>query len=788
MTEESSTTRGPASIMTLPTNGQRNNQPYLPRPSPKAVSQSFTSVAPAYHKQQPTSSDFIANNLQQILASLSSENQPPGSNPSTMSRPHQAYGKDQQQAKAPNAYEPVSFSAAQPQTINSNQIAQTLPSYRWNYYHPGAAAPVSNKAAVRYGTQAMQSANKNPPSAMTALLPAQSQGTLRHETPAAVQQMKRPLLGQASPTRQMSSNRQPALLNQNPYQTSSRLNPPAKVQQGNAAGIQQVPIRNFQGYNYFPTSAGSMVNNHLGFPERTSSYAQIHNPIVWHIPLPKTKTGVPVRFRIPLTSLSINSMGQLRAGKQFNVHQTGPPLKGIAQNMPKTPVASFQQPFVQKQQVKLIQPMLNQNPEPGGPRAQVASPLQQNQQSLSSKLALLEAPHRQTITSQMSQTHFPQTAAPNQRPSLPIQAYNNNMFARPPYSPSVRQKVLLSSNRIHPSLNGALAQTTQHLPQVAPLRPHYIYGQNSWPWGAWRNQAPPLKLASSRSSSPQWYPTTNSPFTVSPQVLLYYYLYPKTIMNPLNKLGNLRGEKGNFWQKLKDQISRTVPFRNLKVATVASDPTVTGQIQVKPTNLQTGQSKSNIATYGAFRPRVQTSKNAPYYGVVKEPLKTLLSGGLASSSLHNPLQAKQQVQTALSQTPLVKGMRQTTYLPQQTRWTLPGVANQLGALTQPQATVNTQLPGDRKSQLMNRLRNRPIYIQTVPYQTYYLLQQQPAYNTQSDTQRYLSKVLGDILRLRYLTQKKKKKRRGAEQRKSASDKTGVNDKRTAAPKRIIHPR
>ena len=760
MTEESSTTRGPASIMTLPTNGQRNNQPYLPRPSPTAVSQSFTKVAPAYHKQQSTSSDFIANNLQQILASLSSENQPPGSNPSTMSRPHQAYGKDQQQAKAPNAYEPVSLSAAQPQTVNSNQIAQTLPSYRWNYYHPGAAAPVSNKAAVRYGTQAMQSANKNPPSAMTALLPAQSQGTLRHETPAAVQQMKRPLLGQASPTRQMSSNRQPALLNQNSYQTSSRLNPPAKVQQGNAAGIQQVPIRNFQGYNYFPTSAGSMVNNHLGFPERTSSYAQIHNPIVWHIPLPKTKTGVPVRFRIPLTSLSINSMGRLRAGKQFNVHQTGPPLKGIVQNMPKTPVASFQQPFVQKQQVKLIQPMLNQNPEPGGPRAQVASPLQQNQQSLSSKLALLEAPHRQTITSQMSQTHFPQTAAPNQGPSLPIQAYNNNMFSRPPYSPSVRQKVLLSSNRIHPSLNGALAQTTQLLPQVAPLRPHYIYGQNSWPWGAWRNQAPPLKLASSRSSSPQWYPTTNSPFAVSPQVLLYYYLYPKTIMNPLNKLGNLRGEKGNFWQKLKDQISRTVPFRNLKVATVASDPTVTGQIQVKPTNLQTGQSKSNIATYGAFRPLVQTSKNAPYYGVGKEPLKTLLSGGLASSSLHNPLQAKQQVQTALSQTPLVKGMRQTTYLPQQTRWTLPGVANQLGALTQPQATVNTQLPGDRKSQLMNRLRNRPIYIQTVPYQTYYLLQQQPAYNTQSDTQRYLSKVLGDILRLRYLTQKKKRKGEG----------------------------
>ena len=781
-------TRGPASIMTPPTNGQRNDRPYLPHLSPTAAIQSFTTVAPAYHKPQPTSSDFIASNLQQILASLSSENQPPVSNPSTMSRPHQAYGTNQQQAKAPNAYEPVSLTAAQSQTVNSNQIAQTLPSYRWDYYHPGAVAPVSNKAAVRYGTQAMQLANKNLPSGMTASLSAQSQGTLRHETPAVVQQMRIPLLGQASPTQQMSSNRQLARLNQLSYQTSSRLNSPAKVQQVNTAGTHQVPIRNFQGYNSLSTSTGSMVNNPLGFPERTSSYAQIHNPIVWHIPLPKTKTGVPVRFRIPLSSLSYNSMGQLKAGKQLNVHQSGPALKGIVQNMPKKPVASFQQPFVQKQQVKLIQPILNQKPEPGGPRAQVASPIQQNQQSLASKLALLEAPHRQTITSQLSQTHFPQMATANQRPSSPIRAYDNNIFARPPYSPSVRQKLFLSSNRIHPSLNGALAQTTQHLPQVASLRPHYIYGQNSWPWGAWRNQAPPLKLASSRSSSPQWYPTTTSPFAVSPQVLLYYYLYPKTIMNPLNKLSNLRGEKGSFWQKLKDQISRTVPFRNLKVATLASDPTVTGQIQVKPTALQTGRSKSNIATYGAFRPLVQTSKNAPHYGVVKEPSKTLLSGGLASSSLHNPLQAKQQVQSALSQTPLVKGMRQTTYLSQQTPWTLPGVAHQLGALTQPQATLNTQLPGDRKSQLMNGLRNRPIYIQTVPYQTYYLLQQQPAYNTQSDTQRYLSKVLSDILRIRYLAQKKKKKRRGAEQRKSASDKTGVNDKRTGAPKRIIRPR
>ena len=90
----------------------------------------------------------------------------------------------------------------------------------------------------------------------------------------------------------------------------------------------------------------------------------------------------------------------------------------------------------------------------------------------------------------------------------------------------------------------------------------------------------------------------------------------------------------------------------------------------------------------------------------------------------------------------------------------------LNSIAQAQKTVYPQVSalGSRKSQLANGLSNRPIYIETVPYQLYYQLQRLPSLNTQSSTQQYLQRVLNDILRLRYGKRKKKKKKRGAKEK------------------------
>ena len=787
MTEESSKTRGSASIMTPPTNGQRNNQPLLTHPSYPAVSQSITNVASANQRQPGASSDYIANNLQQILASLTGGDGLPGSHPSMMYRPHQTYVATEQHAKQPIADRPVQYQTVKPPMSNSHQIPQTSSSNLWNNQQPSAA-----QASLRHGTPANMQVNRNRQPSIAAPFLAQRLGSLGQYTPRVMQQIHMPLRTQASLMQQMNTNRQPAVVSPLQPQASLRHDTPARMQQANTIGIQRVPLRpsvqgQFQRYNPLSTLAGSSVQRQnkgamaikpQGFSDRINSYGQIHNPIIWHIPLRNVKSGRPGGFQKTFFSaapLRIALSNSLVQSKQLNMLQNIPVRNRTVGHVQKPYVVSFQQPLIPKQRVNLAQPL---NPLPGGPRAEViTSPLQQRQQqqqkqqSLAYKMALLDVPNAQTTISASSpaikQVPSAQMVAITQKNAPLMRPPNTNYYVKPPYSPSVR----IPLNTLHSSLSGVLPQVSTHLPQVipqvAPFSRHYINGQHSWPWSALKNQAAPIKLTSSQSSSPlahgrspQRYQTTVPPYAVSPQVLLYYYFYPRTLTNPQTKINILKGQKlkGSFSQKLREQIL-SAAFNGKPILRY---PSGTGQTQDKSTVIQTGQVQPKTAPYGAIKQLGQMPQNAPYYGLVGGPSKGPLSRGIA-----NQLQLKQQIQAPLLQAQVNKGMKQMSYLPQQTARTSPNVEQYLNALKRQQATVKTQLPvlEDRTSQLTHGLLNRPIYIQTVPYHIYNMLQQVPALNTQSGNQRYLSKVLSDILRLRYLKQKKKKKKRGAKENK-----------------------
>ena len=746
--------------MTPPNNGQRNNQPILIHPPLPVASHSIPSMYSA-NQRQP-GADYVANNLQQILASLTSDDRL-GTQSSMMYRPPQEYV-----TPPPVAYRPAPYPTVKPQTWSSGILGNR---------QPGAITPISVQASVR---------------------------------------------------QQMNTNRQPGVDIPILAQASLRHNTPARMPQANTVGIQRAPLRQgvtgkLQPFSILQAQIGfSRQNQNQGLktlqphvlPDRVNSYEQIQSPIVWHIPLGNPKNGVPGGFQkpffssIPMRPTPLTSLGQK------NVLQNTPVRNRTTGSVQKPYVASFRQPylnqppFAQRQRVDMLQPLQIQNnmsPPPGGPRAQVATTLQQQQlqqqqkqNSLAYKMALLGESNQvpQTSVPAPSLQHVPstQTAAFIQKQLTAIRPSSTNFYLTSPYSPNAQRKVQTPTARVQSKT--VFPPGTQHLRQgipqmqVSPFNPHYIYGQHSWPWGSWTNRASPIALTSSRSSSfprPQAYDTNArryqtpagitpklpvSPYAVSPKVLLYYYFYPRTITKPLMKLTNLKGDelKGSFWQKLREQIASAASNRKPEVATLATNPTVTGQTQGKSTVTQTGPLQSNISPFGAFKQLVQIPYNAPYGRLVAGPSKGPLSRNTVAGRLANQLQVRKKVHAPLLQTPLGMGMRQMTYLPflkQQSAWTSPNVAQQIKSMTQ-QQTVNAQLPvlGDRKSQLTNGLLNRPIYVQTVPYQLYYLLQQLPLLNTQSGTQRYLSRVLNDILRLRYVKHKKKKKKRGLRNDKS----------------------
>ena len=779
VTEESSTTRGSTTIMTQPVNGQRNNGPV---PVYKLQPQSINSLSSAYQRKPPQT-DYVANNLQQILASLNvGEPRRPGMNPSMLYRPPQGYLAPSHTDKAQTLYKPAPYTNIKPVAGSLQPVPHVWSANMWNNHPPGVITPFAAQASIR------------------------------HDTPASVQQVNtnhqpkepRPFSAQGSAnTQQRNTNRRPGV-----------------VMQMNTFGNQRSPFTqnsagHFPGFNALKTQNGPIPQYanqgsktiQPNMPSgRVNSAAQFHTPIIWHIPLGNTRKGPPGRLQKPLYLASSTGQRLLGQLKPINLGQgtrtqdrTVVGIQNPYDVRVQQPSVS-QKPLLQKQKVNFMPPLRlqsNMNPQPGGPKAQVMFPPRQ-QQSLAYKMALLEEPNHPpqnnvpgSLTWQ-KQVPLRQMVTPVQKQWPPGQSYYASYNPKAPYSPKLQQRLLTPNTRLQPPSKGPLASATQKRPQgiaqtqISPFSPHFIYGQNSWPWVAWRNRASPIAQASARSSSsplpqaygnnlPSYHPSAGllpnlqvSPYTTSPQVLLYYYFYPKTIKKALRKIANIKGERpnGNFLQTLTKQISSAAFNSNPGETTTSTNPTVTGQTGRKITTTQ-----SINVPQGTSKQFTQTPKT-PYYGLATGPGKTPM-GPLAKT-----IYGKQQVQAPLFLPQLGKSTGQLTSLPlvtSQNTMTSPYVAypNAKG-ITQTQRTLYPQFPaiGSRKSQLSNGLLNRPIYIETVPYQLYYQLQKLPSLNTQSSTQQYLQRVLNDVLRLRYgkRKKKKKKKKRGVKE-KSRLDKS-----------------
>ena len=795
MTEGSSTTRGSAAIMTPPINGQRNNGPMPLHQIHQVVPQSMASLAPSYQRNPPPT-DYVASNLQQILASLTAEEPHSASvNPSALYRPPQRYPAPQSQNNPQIPGRNPAYTSVRPVIGTTQQLPQIWPTNMWANRPPGVVTPIATQASIRHNAPGtMQQANVNRQSSVAPQFP--SQAVLRHDTPAGLK-----TLNVYQPPGTVTSSVQNPLQQKNPVamQKINLNRPPSVVVQVNAVGGQRAPLKQtiagafkpFSGaYGKYQNQGAKTIQPKVSWG-RTNNAQQFHTPIIWHTPFSSTRNEQPVILQRPFASASSVAptvQGALvrntTAGNIQNIY--GVPIRQLPLN---------KMPFVQKQRIGVVQPQrtaTNPSLQSGVPKAPVPvyRPRQQQQQkTLADKMALLEEPNhvvphinvppsspwqKQMPLNQLASTHQKQT-----HPSRPYYAYN---YPKSPYSPNVQQRLLTGTARMQLPSKGSLAQATLQIPQgipqrqISPLSPHFITGKNSWPWGIWRNQVSPITQASSRTASlsrPQPYGNTlssyhssaglvpnvpASPYTASPQVLLYYYYYPRTINKPITKMTSLNEKKldGSSLQKLTQQIT-TAAFNNEAGETMTtSNPTVTGQTKGKVT-----VTKSNKAPYRSSKQLAQF----PYYNLEAGSTNYPFLRGIPAGPVAKQLQEKKPVRLRLLLPKLGKGSGQLTSPPlltYQTAWTPPHVAYQ----NVPQRTVNQQLPAEayRKSQLTNELLKRPIYIETVPYQLYYQLQKLPSFNTQSSTQQYLSRVLNDILRLRYGRRKKKKKKRGVKEK------------------------
>lgn len=779
--------------MTPPISGQRNNQAKLIPPPRPAVSQVISAMAPAYQRPPTTSTDFVANNLQQILASLTSDDRL-GPHASLMHSPPQGYISPSQQNQPPLAYTPTPHPIPKAPVGYTNELPHLWSPNVWPNRQPVAVAPVSSEAS------------------------------LRHNTPVNMQQMKaneqpsvaKPAVVQTSLAQQINRNRQIGMFTRPPLEASFRNGTPLRMQQGNTAGMQRNPLRqNVQGrlqqFNGLSKPSRILALNQKAvqrisqsrpFSGRVNSYEHIHIPIIWHVPYRNTNKGVTGNFQKPAVPVSqmrptaLGGLGQTKYLESISTpnRTTGSPQRPYGSSLGQ-PYFS-RKPAVQKQRAGMAQPFQVQhrvNSQPAGARSQQQ---QGKQTSLAYKMALLGQ------SNQIPQSNLARPLKPakqllppqpttNKQTNLPsMRQFNANYFPRPPYSLNAQQRVLPSPAGKH--LEALLPPLGQHLPQripqrqVSPFRPHYIYGQKSWPWGPWTNQASPIAAASTRTSAPllpqaytanpQMYQATAgfpstlsvSPFAVPPKVLLYYYFYPRTITKPLMRLTDLKENKlnGSFLAKLRDQISTAALKGNAGEAKLTENPTLIRQTNGKSTLTQAGQLPSDIAPYGTIKQVEQISTNTRPYKLYAGSSEAPPSLGPVAGKFVDQLKGKTAVEGPLRkiQLQLPIGMRQMTYAPlitPQSALTSPNVARRI----KPATPLNVQLPvlAARKSQLTNELLNRPIYIETVPYQLYNLLQQLPLFNAQSGTQRYLSRVISDILRLRYGKHKKKKKKRGAKE-------------------------
>lgn len=783
--------------MTPPINGQRNNGPILLHQVP----QSMASLAPSYQRRPPPT-DYVASNLQQILASLTAEEPHRASvNPSVLYRPPPGYSAPQRQNNLQIPGRTAAYtSVRRPLIGTTQQVPQIWPNNKWANQAPGVVAPIATQASIRHNAPgSMQQANVDRQSSVAPQF--SSEAVLRLDTPAGLK-----TLNAYQPPGTVTSSVQTPLQQKHPVamQNINLNHPPSVVVQVNAIGGQRAPLKQtiagafkpFNGaYGKYQNQRAKTIQPKVSWG-RTNDAQQFHTPIIWHTPFSSTRNEQPVRLQRPFfsaSSVAPTGQGALVQNK----------TAGNIQNLYGVPIRQLplnKMPFVQKQRIGVAQPLrtaTNPNPQSGGPKAQVPAYRliqQQQQKTLADKMALLEEPYRVVphinvppSSPWQKQMPFTQLASSNQKQAHPSRlnyAYN---YPKPPYSPNVQQRLLTGTARMQLPSKGPLAQTTLKMPQgisqkqISPFSPHFITGQNSWPWGIWRNQVSPINQASSRTSSlsrPQAYGNTlssyhsraglvsnvpASPYTVSPQVLLYYYYYPRTINKPLTKMTSLNKKKldGSSLQKLTQQIT-TAAFNNNAGETMTTrNPTATRQTKGKVT-----VTKSNKAPYRNSKQLAQF----PYYNLATGSTNNPFLRGVLAGPAVRQFQGKKPVRLRLLLPKVAKGSEQLTSPPlltYQTAWTPPHVAYPNGkGVAQPQRTVNQQLPAEayRKSKLTNELLNRPIYIETVPYQLYYQLQQLPSFNTQSSTQQYLSRVLNDILRLRYGRRKKKKKKRGAKEK------------------------
>nr|XP_058949529.1 uncharacterized protein LOC131777281 isoform X1 [Pocillopora verrucosa] len=790
VTEESSTTRGSTAIMTPPVNGLRKNGPaafYRPQP------QSMNAISSAYQKTPPIK-DYVANNLQQILASLN-VGVPPRYDVQLpmLYRPPQGYSLPPQQKKPQTFYKPAYNAKIKPAAGSSLPVPHLLSGNMWNNHPPGVTTPYATQASIRHDTPvtAQRVNNNHQPSFSSQALFNKQQvninslpSVMEMNTPGS---QRAPYVqnGAGKPQRLNTLNVQDGLNGQYAKQESKITQPNMSLNRMNTDAqfqkpiIWHIPLGGTRqglpgGFQEQYAKQESITTQPNMSPNRVNNDARFQKPIIWHIPVGGIRQGLPGGQKpfYPALSTGQRLLGQSRP---ISIGQ-GMPLQNKTVGIQNPSGGSIRNSALsqQRQKVNFMPPLRvpsNVKTQFGGVKAQLAT-APSRQQSLAYKMAMLEQPNHVLTSNTLTTIPWPRKMVPPIKKQLPSgHPYYASYYPKAPYSSKLQQRLLMPALRTQSSLKGPLSSTTRKgatgiaQPKISPFRPHLIYGQASWPWVAWRSRVLPMAPASSRSFSPlrpqahgnkppAYAPKVglspslqSSPYTMSPQVLLYYYFYPKTISKALTKVANIKGEEGNtnFLQSLTKQISSAAFNNKPGEVTTYTNPTMTGKTGGRISTEQT-----NMVTQVNPKQLSQTLYT-PYYRLLTSLLKT------PAAPLTTNAYGRQQVQAPLSLPQPRQNKGGPSSLPLMTS---------LNSIAQAQKTIYPQVSalGSRKSQLANGLSNRPIYIETVPYQLYYQLQRLPSLNTQSSTQQYLQRVLNDILRLRYGKRKKKKKKRGAKEK------------------------
>ena len=653
--------------MTLPANGHRNNRTQLPYRPANRNGQPAARVNP---KQAASSKDYVVNNLQQILASLTEEEPGhPGIHPSLLYRQPQGYVAPSYPVSTQASNRPISSLAASPRPAAVQQAPRLWSGNLLTGHQAGLAVPLA------------------------------APGSARHDTTPGMQRISS--LGQ---------QRAPPLQN-----LATAL--PGRLQQPHIFQGPGGPQKQYQSPMGRPTKLqeASRKPNNVGVAQE---------PRDWQQQVAYAQQGLQGRFQRPSTaagqaayaaqklvgqthSLGALPFAQVHDRMSGNVQK---PSMGLSQALPMQ-----QKPMVQNQRAPILPQGKQQttlNPLPGGHRAQVP-PVGQQQQSLAYALSLLER-NQKAPTTALRAPALPQSLVPG--PSSQLTRANYPYNYKPKYLVTAQQKPPSTPKQALFPPRGRTVSFIQRQPQsmvqtqVSPYNPDFLNKQRAWSWGVWGNQASPMAQTSNPPASlvngPSYVRTapkdqpTAAQNPVSPQVLLYYYYYPRATNQPYPGLTKLPLEStkvgssgGDLWKGLSNQLSYAAYSNKQAIVAPTPKPTSTALTQGKLTFTQQGQSQ------------YITPSNPP--------------------------------------------------MPQLSGWSVPYVQY-------PQTSVGYKLPvqGKRKQTVTNGLLNRPIYVETVPYPLYYQLQQVPAFNTHSSTQRYLQRALSDVLNFGFGKHKKKKKRRG----------------------------